>query len=332
MQHISGLIAQWIPGFDPAAGTFALPLWAAAMIAALVVGFVLLALGRAGSEGITGALSRVALLLIGAAAAWAVLGTSSGGNLAAERMALDQRALAMTTRALAPGSALACLDATAGDTVEASCEKALFATPEATAAAVSYVAAELSLLADGSAYASRSGLSYRLTLSTLRRAAEIDRYGIVAHVLAVRDGCTADQCGAFALLHDSSQVSDNIVGRKYEFYVLRHASEWPPSAPSPVAVNVPPPPPYQTPAAGPASPGKAGPNNLFFPSSASIPPVSIMNAEPGGAPQAGAAADPGAKPPVPPRKPAQQAKRPANPPPARPAAATAPAAAPAGDD
>ena len=333
MQHISGLIAQWMPGFDPAAGTFALPLWAAAMIAALAVGFVLLALGRAGSEGMTGALSRVALLLTGAAAAWAVLGTSSGGNLATERMALDQRALAMTTRALAPGSALACLDATAGDTVEASCEKALFATPEATAAAVSYVAAELSLLADGSAYASRSGLGYGSTLSTLRRAAEIDRYGIVAHVLAVRDGCTADQCDAFALLHDSSQVSDNIVGRKYEFYVLRHASEWPPSAPSPVAVNVPPPP-YQTPAAGPASPAKAGPNNLFFPSSASIPPVSIMNAEPGGQPpQAGAATDPAAKTPIPPRKPAQQARRPASPPvQLRPAASAAPAPAPAADD
>jgi hypothetical protein len=330
MEHISGLIAQWIPGFDPAAGTFALPLWAAAMIAALVVGFVLLALGRAGSEGMIGALSRVALLLIGAVAAWAVLGSRSGGNLAAERMALDQRALAMTTRALAPGSALACLDATAGDTVEASCEKALFATPESTAAAVSYVAAELSLLADGSDYASRSGLSYESTLSTLRSAAEIDRYGIVAHVLAVRDGCTADQCGAFAFLHDSSRVSDNIVGRKYEFYVLRHASEWPPSALSPVAVNVPPPP-SQIPAPGPASPAKAAPNNLFFPSSASIPPVSIMNAEPGGPPpQAGATADPAAKPPVPPRKPAQQARRPASPPPPRPAAAPAPA--PAGDD
>ena len=56
----------------------------------------------------------------------------------------------LATRALAPGSALACLDTIAGETVENACEKALFASPEATAAAVSYVAAQLSLLAAGS--------------------------------------------------------------------------------------------------------------------------------------------------------------------------------------
>ena len=39
------------------------------------------------------------------------------------------------------------LDPIAGDTVEVACEKVLFASPEATAAAVSYVAAQLSILA-----------------------------------------------------------------------------------------------------------------------------------------------------------------------------------------
>ena len=61
----------------------------------------------------------------------------------------------LTARAIMPGSALACLDAMAGEAVESSCEKALFATPEATAAAVSYVGAQLSLLAAGHAQAHR---------------------------------------------------------------------------------------------------------------------------------------------------------------------------------
>ena len=335
MEHISSLIGQLIPAFDPATGTFALPLWAAAVVAVLLVTFGLLALVRAGGGGRVGALSRVALLLVGAASAWAVLEVRSGGSLTAERLALDQRAREMATRAVAPGSALACLDGTAGDTVEASCEKALFATPESTAAAVSYVVAQLSLLADGSDYAGRGGFGYESTLAGLRHAAEIDRYGIVAHVLAARDGCTADQCGAFALLHDTSRVSDNLVGRKYELYVSRHAPEWPPTAFSPVAVNVPSPPlpPSQAQAPVPASSAKSAPNNLFFPSSASIPPVSIMSAEPSvPQPQAGAPGD--AKPPTSPRKPAppsQQARRPTNlnaQPQARPAPAPAPAPAP----
>ena len=46
-------------------------------------------------------------------------------------------ALELAARALVPGSALPCLDAIAGDVVEDACEKAIFASPEATAAAVS---------------------------------------------------------------------------------------------------------------------------------------------------------------------------------------------------
>ena len=70
-------------------------------------------------------------------------------ELAGERQALEARAFELVTRAMAPGSALACLDAVASSTFEEGCEKALFATPESTAAAVSYVAAQLSLLAAG---------------------------------------------------------------------------------------------------------------------------------------------------------------------------------------
>jgi hypothetical protein len=128
----------------------------------------------------------------------------------------------------------------------------------------------------------------------------------------------------FGLLRDTSHLSDNLTGRKYESYVLNHSTEWLQSALSLVAANSIPPAAQNT--ASPAA-GKTVPNGLYFPSSASIPPVSIMNAEPTGSQQQGAAsADANAKAPTPvARKPApstQQARRPANPaPPGRPAPA-----------
>ena len=322
MGHIS---EPWIPGFDPATGTLALPLWSAAVIAATFVAFCVLVLVRAGREGIVEAFSRGGFLLVGAAVAWVLLDVTSAGTFAAQRRALDARLLEMTTRAVMPGSALACLDAAAGELVEASCEKALFATPEAVAASVAYVTAQLSLLADGSEYERRSGADYESALAGLRRAVESDRFGIVAHVLADRDGCTADRCVAFGLLADTSQVSDNLLGHKYESYVSHHAAEWPQSVLSPVAANAPSaspsspspaPPPAPLPTQNSASAAVGKPNGLYFPSSSSIPAVSIMNAEPTGAQQPGAApADAAAKPPTPvARKPApatqQQAKRP----------------------
>jgi len=194
------------------------------------------------------------------------------------------------------------------------------------------VTAQLTLLADGSEYERRSGTNYESALGGLRHAVETDRFGIVAHVLADRDSCTAARCNAFALLRDSSQVADNLSGRKYDTVVLHHASEWLQSALSLVATNATAPlPPSSAPPAAPqpppaqASASAAGgkPNGLYFPSSASIPPVSIMTAEPTGPPSAAAPADATAKPPAPAaRKPApatQQARRPAAP------------AAPAGD-
>ena len=354
-------LGRWVPGFDPATGILVLPPWAAAVGAVLLVlvGLFVLTRGllalarylltftrylrsfgpRVRRIGSIGAVVRVVLVLFGAALAWFIFDGWSRRELAVERRALDARAFELTTRALMPGSALACLDAGAGDTVEASCEKVLFATPEATATAVSYVAAQLALLADASNFARRDG-SYAAELANLRRALTGDRFGLVAHVLAARDGCTPDQCRAFALLNDASRVSSNLAERAYEFYVVRHAAGWPPIAKSPVAAGSPPvaaaaPPAaavaMSAPAAAAAPPTSArasaaipaaatasgikppGPN-VFFPSSASIPPVSIMNAEP--PPQENHAPPPAAKPPTPPRRPspaAPQTRRPVDP-------------------
>jgi hypothetical protein len=216
----------------------------------------------------------------------------------------------LTARAVAPGSALSCLSGTAGEAIETSCEKALFATPEAAAAAVAYVAAQVSILADGADYERRSARSYESVLAGIRLAVETDRFGIAAHVLATRDGCTAERCGAFALLRDPTQVTDNLVAHRYEFLVARHSAEWlaTASGPNPVtAANAPAPASAPLPPTVSAAPSLASKKNLFFPSSASIPPISIMTPEPTGPQQAAAAAaEAGAKPaPAPPpvRKP-----------------------------
>jgi len=325
---------SWIAGFD-ASGTLALPLWSAAVVAALFVAQLMYLFGRAGRDGLLDALWRGGLLLVGAAAVWAVLDATAAGTFAAQRRVLDARVSEMTARALAPGSPLACLDGAAGELVESACEKALFASPEAAAASVAYVRTQLSLLADGSDYERRSGASYEMTLGALRHAIEADRFGIVAHVLVDRGGCAADRCEAFALLRDPSQITDNINSHKYESHILHHSSEWPQSPLSAVAAALPPAASATPPSSAPATSAPPAKPGLFFPSSASIPPVSIMSAEPSAAPSSGADA---AKPPAVADKPAataarkpappQPARRPANPtnlvPPAR-------AGEPAGD-
>jgi len=210
---------------------------------------------------------------------------------------------------------LGCLDAIAGETVEAACEKALFASPEATAAAVSYVAAQLSLLASARELG-RQGEAASGMLA-LRRALEADRFGVVAHVLAVRDGCAPDQCRAFAWLGDTSRIKVNLAERPFDARIKTYAASWPAAGGRALASTPPSP--------APSAAAKV-PNNLYFPSATSIPPVNIMTAEPPPAqrpPQATTGAAESATPtPTPPRRPPQtnsQARPPSSAAPARPA-------------
>ncbi len=289
-------------GIDPPTGLLSLPLWAGGAAAALLVFVCLMALTHAGREGAAGALARMALLLIGAGAALLAVEFAPQSSLTMERHLLAARAQDLLTRAAAPGSALACLDAIAGDTVESWCEKAVFQSPEATAAAVSYVTAQLALLADFSAQAQRPGGRVPMALATLRRAIETDRFGFVAHTLTVRDGCTPSACDAFALLEDSSRIAANVSKHTYDLYVARHAAAWPASGKAPVAAATMPPVPADVPT------GSVERKGVFFPSAASIPPVSIMDTEPTNAPESSAPTAPPAKrqvPPPPPRRPAQ---------------------------
>jgi hypothetical protein len=300
---------EWATALD-LTGVVSLPVWAVAGIAAFVVLLCTLALVRAGAEG--RGVPAIVLVLIVVLTGWWARDYFARRDLAGEQRTLDTRAFELTTRAFAPGSALGCLDAIAGETVEGACEKALFATPEATAAAVSYVAAQLSLLVSASELGRRDA-GANLGAAMLRRALEADRFGIVAHVLAVRDGCTPDQCSAFVWLRDTSRINVNLVERPFDARVKTHSASWPTAGGRGVASNPPSP-----------APGVAArvPNNLYFPSASSIPPVNIMTAEPPAAPRqpqdtTGAAE---AATPTPPRRPPQadsQARQPGSPAPAR---------------
>ena len=298
---MSDALGRWIPGLDPLSGTLALPLWSVGALAALFVVFCALALGRAGRDGAIGSVARIALVMAGAVLTWFFVGGTTKQDAASERRALEARAGVLAARAMMPGSPLACLDAMAGDVVESACERTLFATPEAMASAVSYVAAQISLFADVSASVNRGNSEMGPLLASLRRAVETDRYGLVAHVLATRDGCTADQCPVLTLMSDASRVTSNLAQSTYDFYVTRHSAVWPAAAPGPASTGAPTAAiPGDLPAlAGTSSlvsPGSPRPD-LFFPSSNSIPPVNIMTAEPAAQPESTGSAPPARTPP-----------------------------------
>src|SRR5262245_10089751 len=301
-------------------GLVALPVWAVAGIGAVLVLACALAFVRGGGEGRSvPALILVLILgLVVALSGWWARDHFARRDLEAEQRALDTRAFELATRAFMPGSALGCLDAIAGETVEGACEKALFASPEATAAAVSYVAAQLSLLASARELGRPGGTNPGML--ALRRALEADRFGIVAHVLAVRDGCAPDQCSAFAWLRDTSRINVNLAERPFDARINTYAANRPAAGGRALASTPPSP--------APSAAAKA-PNNLYFPSATSIPPVNIMPAEPPPAqrpPQATTGAAESA-PPTPPRRPPQtnpQARPPSSAAPAR--AAPAPPA------
>lgn len=251
-----------------------------------------------------GAVVVIVLLAVGLAATFLTHDSSARQQSVAVAAPMDFASL----------PALACLDELAGEIVEAGCERAVFASAEATAAAVSYTAAQISRLESFGDVAA-AGQVMTPSLRALRRAVERDRFGIVAHVLATRDECTLSKCAFFASLTNTAQIANNMNERVYDGLVAKHAALWGQLVPSlpPVAGVVPP--------SEPERPtGK--PVSGDFPSSASIPPISIMAPEP-------ATSSVPAKP----AEPAQAAPRAAAPkaaakkPPAHPRSLTPPAAA-----
>jgi len=187
-----------MPGID-AAGTLAVPIWLAGAAAVVFVVAILLAVKRASGVALITSLFHICLIAAVVFGAWLYVRERD----ASERRALDDRKMALMA-----GSALSCLDELAGEAVESACEKEVFATPEAVAAAVKYVTAQLALIDDGTAYAKRDA-SYAAELAPLRTAVELDRFGLVAQVLKEREGCTADHCDALTQFHESTRVLGN---------------------------------------------------------------------------------------------------------------------------
>lgn len=280
-------------------------------------------------NGLLRLLLSAAVIAAAALAVIAVLDRLAQNQRVAEGRALIQRNEQLDLSAIAPGSTLACLDGGAGETTDTACEAFVFASPQSTAAAVAYMGARLSLLAEAYAFAQGRDQALIDAFAATRRAIELDRYGIAAHVLAARDSCTPERCAAFALFTDVSALKANLKVQAFDQYVSRHAPAW--SAPVPVpAVEKQPPAVSEVPAVpAPASAAAAEPtghpvsSKYDFPSAASIPPVSIMNTEPalpkeasGNAPPAASAdnAAPAVKPPVPPKRPQVQREQAATPP------------------
>jgi hypothetical protein len=239
------------------------PMWLTLAAAGFFAVIVLITLLRAEKSVANGALTVITLLAVGIALTATIRGFGLSGAGTAED----------GTPLTAAGSmpALACVDDLAGESVLTACEKAVFGSPEATAAALSYAARQITrLVAFGDVVSANKNMTPGL--EALRRAVEHDRYGLMAQVLVARDHCTPFDCAAFKSLTERSRVAANIEERTYEGTVARYSALWnaPVAAASAVA------------GAAPIIPGvpTGKPTNAEFPSASSTPPVSIMTAEP----------------------------------------------------
>jgi len=263
---------DWLPGLDLTNGTFTVPLWAVGVVAALLVALIIIAVVRAGVTEFGSLVFRVAVIVIAVVFGWTYISRTGEHDRAEERRALDQRGADLVGRSIAPSSPIACLEATNTETVEGSCERSVFATPESVAAATAYMSARLSLLTDAHDFTARRDPSYEAQIAGLRRTIAADRFGLASQVLSVRDGCTADACDAFGLVYDDKKLRANMKDRLFDIIVGRYAVNWPTRPSRPVVSSAP---------ASPATAGVVPPGpNVQFPSSQSIPPVSIMNSEP----------------------------------------------------
>jgi hypothetical protein len=212
---------------DTSSGTVTLPLWAAGIGAALLVLFLLLAVFRTSAGEVVWTVTRLGLVVVVAVSAWLFFGRAIDHDHAEERRGLDQRIQELTARATDPGSPLGCLDTTMNEALETVCERLIFASPATVAAASVFVAAQLALLSDAVDYINRADATYTPAIVGLRRAIETDRFGLVAQVLATRDGCTAAKCTQLAMLSDATRVSDHLKDGTFDGLVARYAAVWP---------------------------------------------------------------------------------------------------------
>ncbi|MGX7745147.1 hypothetical protein [Rhodopseudomonas parapalustris] len=266
--------AAWSASFDRILHSPNFPMLATVVVAAFVALLIVIALLRADKSVANGALVVITLGAIGLTGyvLYRTPGSVFGG---AAPVAADEKMPNVTAM-----PALACIDDLAGDMVLSACERALFSSPEAVAAAVSYASAQvarLTALGDAAVADRRTAPE----LNRLRRAVERDRYGLIAYVLASQDRCQASECPAFRSLSDSTRIVANMADHLYENTLTRYAPSWgtPAAAGVGSAASTQTPPPPGVAGVTEAPSGK--PTDIDFPTSASIPAVSIMAPEPG---------------------------------------------------
>ncbi|MEA2887579.1 MAG: hypothetical protein QOD11_1939 [Bradyrhizobium sp.] len=259
----------WPSSLDEIWHSATFPMWLTLAAAGFFALILLITLLRAERSVANGALTVITLLAIGVAVAATIRGFGSDAASTARGTSPPQSVAAAIP-------ALSCIDDLAGETVLAACEKSLFGSADAAAAAVSYAAARLSQL---TSFGDVAGANKNMTpeLATLRRSVERDRYGLMAYVLSARDRCQPAQCAAYRSLTDHNQIAANMDERVYEGLILRYSPSWnAPATPAPAAT-----------AALPPTLPTGKPTTADFPSAASTPPVNIMTPEP---PLAGAPA------------------------------------------
>ena len=257
--------------------------WEIVALAALAVTVTQLLVPRSRRVAVA-VILRLTVAVVTLTAVLAAVNFAEEWQSANERRALQARASELASRALAPGSALACLGSQAGEAVETACEKSVFASPESAAAALAFTEARMALLADAKAIADDDP-AFTALIAGIRRSVELDRFGLAAQVLATRDSCSAEDCPALALVGEPTALRANLKARAYDTYVARYAAGWEKREAAPAVAEAKP---ADEP---PQAPAAAFSSRYDFPSAASIPPVSIMTAEPtrATAPEAGSA-------------------------------------------
>jgi hypothetical protein len=296
-EGISRMNWAWASSLDHLWHSPALPMWVTLAAAGFFGIIVLITLLRAEKSVANGALTVITLLAIGIAVAGALrgYGPASRGGSGETRSAPQMSAAALP--------ALSCIDDLAGDTVLSACEKALFGSPESAAAAVTYMAFQITrLTALGDAAIANRNMT--ADLQAVRHALERDRYGLAAQVLVMRERCTPTQCAAFRSLTDTHQIASNMEAHVYEGMIARYSPTWnaPAASVAPVA------------ALAPTTMATGRPTNADFPTAASTPAVSIMTPEPTATTPPPRSAAPAANAPKPPA--AANAQAPAKEPPA----------------
>src|ERR1700722_2670998 len=223
----------WANALDQIWRSPAFPMWLTLVAAGFFAIIAVITLLRAEKSVANGALTVITLLAVGVALAATARGFSSANSGTAEDVGSSPPTASLP--------ALACIDDLAGEAVLTACEKAVFGSPESTAAALSYAARQITRLTGfGDVAAANKNMTPEF--DALRRAVEHDRYGLMAEVLVARDHCTVSDCAVFKSLTDRRRIASNIDERTYNGLVARYSAIWnmpPPPAAAPVAALIP---------------------------------------------------------------------------------------------